>query len=262
MNLIYMSKLTKDNRGYFKFHSNNCFVKFWASNRVLLERFLHEIGLYCFNNLPVESSRNNLSCNPEALLPFVHNIVVSNKTPNSVNANSLLANKMFIWHTRLGHVNPRPYIWSFKCVIFHSIIKSHLIFVTHVVLENHIGYLHHCPLPNILFYLNLYIMTYGDPLLHHLGMDTPTTLHLYMPFSGTHGYICSSIRVMWLRHSSYFRAMWLYNSLTRANQCSQTLEENSGHSQGFLISKEYCIGKLVLTLLIIMELWRLSIDKL
>lgn len=59
-NIILVSKFVKDNKVYFEFHPNKCFVKSQKSIKVLIEGFLNASGLYCFNTLKMESSRGNL----------------------------------------------------------------------------------------------------------------------------------------------------------------------------------------------------------
>lgn len=43
LNLISVSKLERDNKVYFEFHANKCFVKLEASNMVLLDDFLIKV---------------------------------------------------------------------------------------------------------------------------------------------------------------------------------------------------------------------------
>lgn len=76
-NLIYVTKLARDNNVYFEFHSNKCFIKSQASNVVLLGVFLDERGLYCFTNLALEPSRNYLSHKSQSLCLIVNHILAS-----------------------------------------------------------------------------------------------------------------------------------------------------------------------------------------
>ncbi|KAI5426895.1 hypothetical protein KIW84_032359 [Lathyrus oleraceus] len=80
-----VSKFAKDNDVYFEFDANKCCVKSQASNVLVLEGFLDESGLYCFNKLGLEFSKDTLS--HKSLLPIVNNIVVSTALADNVDVN-------------------------------------------------------------------------------------------------------------------------------------------------------------------------------
>ncbi|KAI5393247.1 hypothetical protein KIW84_060388, partial [Lathyrus oleraceus] len=93
-NFLSVSKFAKDNKVYFEFYANKCFVKSQESNMIVLEGFLDEYDLYYFNT----SNHNSLS------LPFnkfpklysvVNNTIVITKARDNAN----------IWHHILGHAN-------------------------------------------------------------------------------------------------------------------------------------------------------------
>lgn len=63
---------------------------------MFLEGFLYENELYCFNNMLLESSRNNLSHKPKSLNLIARNGIVSNKPLNSVKVNLSVVNKLSI----------------------------------------------------------------------------------------------------------------------------------------------------------------------
>lgn len=94
-NLISMSKFAKYRHVYFdQFHYSKWFLTTQVSNLVLLEGFLDESELYCFNNLSLKSSWNNLSHKSKALTSIIHNTIISNKTLDNVKANPLVVNKL------------------------------------------------------------------------------------------------------------------------------------------------------------------------
>lgn len=101
-NLIYVSKPDKDDKVYFEFHANSRFIKSQASKQVLLEGFLDESGLYFFNDLILGTLRHSLSHMQSILGHEVHNTPVLKASNNAI-FDSLLANKMSIFHSRLHH---------------------------------------------------------------------------------------------------------------------------------------------------------------
>lgn len=102
-NLISVSKVAKDNKVYFDFHANKCFVKSQASELVFLEGFLDGSGLYFFNNLNLDlSHKSSLSSFPK--LHYFSNNTTASLRYDSVSIN---VDSRVMWHYMLGHVNPR-----------------------------------------------------------------------------------------------------------------------------------------------------------
>lgn len=88
-NLVSVSQFAKDNRVYFEFHADCCFVKSKDSNQVLLKGAVGQDGLYCFKELNIShTSPRNVSCLAAT---------------TSCNSNS----DFVLWHRRLGHANAR-----------------------------------------------------------------------------------------------------------------------------------------------------------
>lgn len=181
-NLIHLSKFSKDNQVYFKFHPNHFFVKSHASNQVLLMGKLDESGIYYFSTIALDDSQDKMStksCSLDILVNntlgtvFVNSCVFST---NDVNSSSMAQR-----HARLGHDNTnvmRSIFFSF--VIFNSIIKSSMSYVIRIALVNLIDYMIPCPIPNIIICLILYILIYEDLQQPHLTLVTINTLHLWM----------------------------------------------------------------------------------
>lgn len=196
-NLISVSMLSRDNNFYYKFHYNKCFIKYQASNVVLLEGFLDENDLYCFTILGLEPSRNFLSHKSQSSCPTVNHTLdfhVHNKF-QSINI-VVSPNVWSIWHAKLGHSNPRALksisqlcnipisnknvtnFWNSCCVG-----KSHKLFD---------------PLPTT-NYTQFFEQVHSD-----LWGPSPSPVNggynyyivLWMHFLGTFGYIYSSIKMM------------------------------------------------------------------
>lgn len=88
-NLVSVSQFAKDNKVYFEFHSNCCYVKCKSTHQVLLRGNIGSDGLYCFKHLHMtDTPPRNISC------------LVS-----ATSCNSKL--DFELWHRRLGHANPR-----------------------------------------------------------------------------------------------------------------------------------------------------------
>lgn len=83
-NLIYLTKFAKYNSAFFEFHSNKCYVKPQAYKLVLLEGFLDESKLYCFNNLSLESSSKSKTNKAQNICPIVNNTIVVHTSDNFV----------------------------------------------------------------------------------------------------------------------------------------------------------------------------------
>lgn len=103
-NLILVSKFSKDNKVYFEFHPNTCFVKAQDSNHVLLKGFLDDNGLYYFNKLNAASSMDSLKLKSPKLDLVANNIVYVDQPDNGSLVVSPYINKSALWHARLGHV--------------------------------------------------------------------------------------------------------------------------------------------------------------
>lgn len=75
-----LQNFSKDNRVFFEFHPNSCFVKYQDTKKTLLKGYIKD-GLYAFPDLKVVYSSNNC-CNATTAL---------NKTQpiSSVNCNSI-----------------------------------------------------------------------------------------------------------------------------------------------------------------------------
>ena len=104
-NLLSVSKFAKDNKVYFEFHSDVCYVKCQDSKRILLRGHLKD-GLYAFHEFshsPQSSLCTNVSktCNDS---------LVQNCNKNSYHCNVVLSTTVDTWHKRLGH--PSDFILS------------------------------------------------------------------------------------------------------------------------------------------------------
>ncbi|KAF7811615.1 Retrovirus-related Pol polyprotein from transposon TNT 1-94 [Senna tora] len=98
-NLLSISKFAKDNRVFFEFHSERCFVKSQDDHRVLLEGRIKR-GLYLFDSLnfshkvsnPVSVNTASTNVSSSACsFPFVAIFVSS-------------SSNFGLWHCRLGHL--------------------------------------------------------------------------------------------------------------------------------------------------------------
>lgn len=70
---------------------------------VLLDGFIDENGLHCFNNLTLDSSHNSTLSSFHKLYSFANN-TTTNARNDSVSTN---VDKRVMWHYRLSHANPR-----------------------------------------------------------------------------------------------------------------------------------------------------------
>lgn len=91
-NLISVSQFCRDNRVYFLFTADTCFVKCQVSNAVLLAGKVGSDGLYEFPSL-LNVSKSAMSLDS------------SNKIVPSVNSVSISPSLSNVWHLRLGHPN-------------------------------------------------------------------------------------------------------------------------------------------------------------
>lgn len=115
INIISFSKFSKYNQVYFEFHPNKFFVKSQASSQVLLEGFLNESGLYCFNNLKMKSLRCTLKRKANHVELTAYNVVVSNKDPTTNQLDNLGLSKISMWYPRLGHAHSK---------VIHKVLNS------------------------------------------------------------------------------------------------------------------------------------------
>lgn len=106
-NLISVSNFSKDNKVYFEFYPNKCFVKSQASGQVLLEGFLDASGLYCFNNVKVESLKGNFQHKTFGVELITNNVIVSQNSLTIDKHDCTSLDKVYLWNSRLRHAHPK-----------------------------------------------------------------------------------------------------------------------------------------------------------
>ncbi|XP_019459907.1 PREDICTED: uncharacterized protein LOC109359665 [Lupinus angustifolius] len=121
-NLISVSQFTKDNKCYFDFHPNECFVKSHDANQIPLRGTLTKEGLYAFHSLVPSSipccsllSHNNLIDLESTIANNSVLIASSIPSDNVPIANIVLPSIFHLWHCRLGHPHE---------TIVHNVLKQ------------------------------------------------------------------------------------------------------------------------------------------
>lgn len=105
-NLISVSRFARDNSVFFEFHADSCYVKSQDSKESLLQGTLRSDGLYCFNDLAVNSHASQSHLLPSSVPPVVLSSVLSSSVNNTLAATCNLTNTQstfHLWHSRLGH---------------------------------------------------------------------------------------------------------------------------------------------------------------
>lgn len=87
-----------------------------------------------------------------------------------------------------------------------------------------------CPILHILILLKLFILIYMPLILILQVIDTLITQLLLMLLGSILYCIYSRVKVMFSMHSNCSKSLSQHNLIQLSRLCSQTLEENSGHS--------------------------------
>lgn len=94
-NLLSVSQFAKDNKFFFDFHFNFCFVKSQASNEIIIKGVFHKDGLYKFPSMPNQQVSTVFPPNKVSFNSIVSCHVVNTSTKNVISFS--------IWNSRLGH---------------------------------------------------------------------------------------------------------------------------------------------------------------
>lgn len=99
-NLLSVSQFACDNKVYFEFHADHCFVKSQDTRQILLEGKLRN-GLYAFDDVHLTNSPFSSSITCSGHMPFSEC-----NTYSSCN-NVAIDDVYKLWHARLGHTNSK-----------------------------------------------------------------------------------------------------------------------------------------------------------
>ena len=96
-NLMYVIQFARDNKVFFEFHVDKCFVKTHSNSEVLLQGLLNKDGLYIFDSIQLNPSPeiavNNISRVSTSFTSLVFTSAAAGFSP------------YLIWHNMLGHSN-------------------------------------------------------------------------------------------------------------------------------------------------------------
>lgn len=168
--LVSVSQFAKDNKVYFEFHSDCCYVKCKITHQILLQGDIASDGLYCFKQLHMtHTTPRNVSC------------LVSATTCNS---------DFELWHRRLGDMlilELSKLFWI--CVMSQLVIKLILSFVMLAVWERHTNYMLLLLKQSMMHLLNWSSLICRDQPRVPLQLDITITSFLLMLTRDSHGCI-------------------------------------------------------------------------